>query len=72
MNAHNEAHKQAAESVEDNLVLLADSINQLAMAVESLATLTGHTELSYAKAIRRAVKQVTLEIRESLESLIPD
>lgn len=54
------------------VVLLADAVNQLAMAVEQLATITPNSEANYARDTRREAKATTVKVREWVAELIPE
>jgi hypothetical protein len=62
----------ASPSADDRIVLLADELNRLAMAVESLAAITPHTEREYARARRQEAREMARATREGVAELIPE
>lgn len=53
-------------------VVLADAVNQLAMAVEQLASITPDTEANWARAARREARATVLKVRDQVAELIPE
>lgn len=57
--------------VDPHVALLADELNQLALAVEALAIITPNTEREFARARRREVLETARKVRERVAELIP-